>query len=100
MYKWVKYYPHLYIIVSFCVGLSNTKRTALNGAADLLGSTISSAASRAGFTFSDVRDEFAGHEPCSGDDWLNAVTIPIGNSYHPTALGHHSGYLPALNSSD
>lgn len=93
-------YPRLYIIVSVCVGLSNTKRTALNGAADLLDSTISAATSRAGFTFSDVRDEFSGHELCSGDDWLNAVTFPIDDSYHPTALGQRSGYLPALNATD
>ncbi|TDD78030.1 SGNH/GDSL hydrolase family protein [Actinomadura darangshiensis] len=92
-------YPRLYKIVSVCVGLSNTKRTALNGAADTLDGVVSKAAGRAGFTWSDVRDEFSGHELCSGDDWLNAVTIPIGSSYHPTALGHRSGYLPALTGS-
>ncbi|MFA1539084.1 SGNH/GDSL hydrolase family protein [Actinomadura monticuli] len=92
-------YPHLYKIVSVCVGLSNTKRTALNAAADTLDSVTASAAGRAGFTWSDVRDEFAGHELCSGDDWLNAVTIPIESSYHPTALGHRLGYLPALTGS-
>lgn len=93
-------YPRLYIIVSVCVGLSNTKRNALNSAADLLASTVGAGANRAGFTFSDVRDEFAGHELCSGDDWLNAVTWPIEDSYHPTALGQRSGYLPALNATD
>jgi lysophospholipase L1-like esterase len=92
-------YPRLYKIVNVCVGLSNTKRTALNGAADTLDGVIGSAAGRAGFTWSDVRDEFSGHELCSGDDWLNAVTIPIGSSYHPTALGHRSGYLPAMTGS-
>lgn len=92
-------YPRLYKIVDVCVGLSNTKRTALNGAADTLDGVTASAAGRAGFVWSDVRDEFAGHELCSGDDWLNAVTIPIGSSYHPTALGHRSGYLPAMTGS-
>jgi hypothetical protein len=92
-------YPHLYKIVNVCVGLSNTKRTALNGAADVLDGTIRAAAGRAGFTWSDVRDEFAGHELCSGDDWLHAVTIPIGSSYHPTAKGHRLGYLPAFTGS-
>lgn len=92
-------YPRLYIIVDWCAGLSNTKRTALNHAAGTLDTVVSAAAGRAGFTWSDVRDEFAGHELCSGDDWLNAVTIPIGSSYHPTALGHRSGYLPALTGS-
>ncbi|TYB42678.1 SGNH/GDSL hydrolase family protein [Actinomadura chibensis] len=92
-------YPRLYKIVDVCVGLSNAKRTALNHAADTLDGVISSAVGRAGFTWSDVRDEFGGHELCSGDDWLNAVTIPFDSSYHPTARGHKLGYLPALTGS-
>ncbi|TDB84925.1 SGNH/GDSL hydrolase family protein [Actinomadura sp. KC216] len=92
-------YPRLYKIVNVCVGLSNTKRTALNRAADTLDGVVAKAAGRAGFTWSDVRDEFNGHELCSGDDWLNAVTIPIESSYHPTARGHRLGYLPALTGS-
>ncbi|GAA2070928.1 SGNH/GDSL hydrolase family protein [Actinomadura alba] len=91
-------YPRLYKIVSVCVGLSNTKRNALNGAADLLDSVIASASSRASFTLSGVRDEFSGHELCSADGWLNSVTWPIEHSYHPTALGQRSGYYAALNS--
>jgi lysophospholipase L1-like esterase len=89
-------YPHLYMITNVCVGLSNTKRTALNNAADTLDTVISKATAEASFAFSDVRDDFAGHELCSGDGWLRSVTIPIGESYHPTALGHSSGYLPAF----
>lgn len=92
-------YPRLYKIVSVCVGLSNTKRTALNHAADTLDGVISSAVGRAGFTWSDVRDEFNGHELCSGEDWLNAVTIPLDSSYHPTARGHKLGFLPAMTGS-
>ncbi|QXJ20396.1 SGNH/GDSL hydrolase family protein [Actinomadura graeca] len=92
-------YPRLYKIVDVCVGLSNTKRTALNGAADALDSAIASAVGRAGFTWSDVRDEFSGHELCSGEDWLNSVTVPFESSYHPTAKGHRGGYLPALSGS-
>lgn len=92
-------YPRLYTIVDWCVGIGNTKRRALNGAADVLDETIAKAAARAGFTWSDVRDEFAGHELCSGDDWLNAVAWPFEESYHPTARGHRLGYLPALTGS-
>jgi lysophospholipase L1-like esterase len=91
-------YPHLYKITSICVGLSNTKRTALNNAADTLDTTINKGAANAGFAFADVRSRFSGHELCSGDGWLHSVTIPIGESYHPTSLGHSSGYLPVLNS--
>ncbi|GAA4241743.1 SGNH family lipase [Actinomadura meridiana] len=92
-------YPRLYKIVDVCVGLDNTKRTVLNRASDTLAGVTAQAVSRAGFTWSDVRDEFSGHELCSGDDWLNSVTIPFESSYHPTARGHQLGYLPALTGS-
>ncbi|MCW2886515.1 MAG: hypothetical protein QOE54_364 [Streptosporangiaceae bacterium] len=91
-------YPHLYIITSYCAGLNNTKRTALNGAADKLDTTIGKAAANAGFAFADVRSRFSGHELCSGDGWLHSVTIPFGESYHPTAVGHAQGYLPVFSS--
>ena len=57
---------------------------------------IQAAAARNGDTFADVRSAFSSHELCSGSDWLNAVTIPINNSYHPNAGGHKSGYLPVF----
>jgi lysophospholipase L1-like esterase len=92
-------YPRLYLKNSAgCIGLNQTKRTALNRAGDTLNTSIEKSVARAGFVFSDVRDEFAGHELCSGDGWLNSVTYPIGDSYHPTARGHANGYLPALKS--
>jgi lysophospholipase L1-like esterase len=90
-------YPHLYITNDGgCVGMSHTKHVALNSAADKLDTVISKGAANAGFSFADVRGQFAGHELCSGDDWLNSVTIPIGESYHPTALGQTNGYLPVF----
>ncbi|MFD0856769.1 SGNH/GDSL hydrolase family protein, partial [Actinomadura adrarensis] len=79
-------YPRGYIRNSKgCVGLGQTKRRVLNRASDSLNTAIGKAVAEAGFTFSDVRDEFDGHELCSGDDWLNSVRWPIGDSYHPTA---------------
>jgi lysophospholipase L1-like esterase len=93
-------YPHLYITNdTFCIGLSHTKHVALNQAADVIDGVISTATANAGFTFSDVRSQFAGHELCSGDGWLHAVDFTdLGSSYHPTALGHSSGYLPVFSS--
>lgn len=92
-------YPRLYLKNSAgCIGLNQTKRNALNRAGDTLNTSIEKAVARAGFVFSDVRDEFSGHELCSGDGWLNSVTFPIGDSYHPTARGQANGYLPALKS--
>jgi lysophospholipase L1-like esterase len=93
-------YPHLYIDNdSGCIGMSHTKHVALNAAADTIDGTVQSAASRAGFVFADVRSQFSGHELGSGDDWLHAVDIgDISDSYHPTATGHASGYLPVFTS--
>lgn len=91
-------YPRFYQLGTFCVGLSETKRKAINDAADLLDSTIAQRAGAHGFTFGDVRTTFAGHEICSGDSWLHSVDwFNIGNSYHPKAAGQSGGYLPVLN---
>nr|WP_078900646.1 SGNH/GDSL hydrolase family protein [Streptomyces sp. SBT349] len=94
-------YPRMYIEPSpWCLGLSQTKREAINDASDLLNSVISSRAGAHGFAFGDVASQFNGHELCSGDDWLHDLALPIWEAYHPTAVGHSSGYLPALNARD
>ncbi len=91
-------YPHMYKLGVFCIGLSATKHSAIDGASDVLDNTISARAAAHGFTFGDVRPTFSGHELCSGDDYLHDVALPTWESYHPTATGHSKGYLPALNS--
>ncbi|MDT0320286.1 SGNH/GDSL hydrolase family protein [Streptomyces millisiae] len=95
-------YPHMYIEPSpwYCLGLSNTKREAINDTSDALNSVISARAAAHGFRFGDVRPTFNDHELCSGDDYLHDVRIPVWESYHPTSLGHANGYLPALNAND
>jgi lysophospholipase L1-like esterase len=90
-------YPHFYQLGGSCsVGLSDTSRSYINGGADTLDSAISAAAGRHGFRFVDVRSLFDGHGICSSNWWLNSVTWPVVNSYHPNATGYSSGYLPAL----
>lgn len=94
-------YPRFYIEPSgLCLGLSQTKREAINDAADLLSSVISARAAAHGFTYGDVRPAFDGHELCSGDDWLHDLSLPAWESYHPTNRGHTNGYLPVLNAKD
>ncbi|MET8571394.1 SGNH/GDSL hydrolase family protein [Streptomyces sp. NPDC004783] len=91
-------YPRFYKLGTSCVGLSETKRKAINDASDLLNATIAKRAADHGFTFGDVRSTFTGHEICSGSSWLHSVNwLNIGESYHPTATGQSSGYLPVLN---
>ena len=88
-------YPHLYEVPGSCLfGISDTSRTAINGAADQLDGVIAKRAANAGFTFVDVRPVFTGHEICSSDAWLHSTTLPIDESYHPTAAGQSGGYLP------
>jgi lysophospholipase L1-like esterase len=93
-------YPDLYDLSrsAGCIGLSTTKRIALNQGADQLDRALSAAAARNGDVFADVRSQFAGHEICDSSSWLYSVTFPIGDSYHPTAAGQELGYLPAFTS--
>jgi lysophospholipase L1-like esterase len=91
-------YPRFYHDLWYCVGLSSTDRNKINEGADVLDGVISSAASRHGFLFADVRPAFAnGHEICDSSSWLHSVDWSnIVQSYHPTASGQSGGYLPAF----
>ncbi|MEV5988969.1 SGNH/GDSL hydrolase family protein [Streptomyces sp. NPDC052051] len=93
-------YPRFYKLnTTLCLGLSETKRAAINGAVDYIDTAISKRAANHGFAFGDVRSTFSGHEICSSDSWLHSVDwLNIGESYHPTAAGQSGGYLPVLNS--
>ncbi|GHH18418.1 SGNH/GDSL hydrolase family protein [Streptomyces lanatus] len=92
-------YPRFYKLgASGCIGLSETKRRALNDAADYIDAATAKRAADHGFTFADVRPAFTGHELCSGSPWMHAVSwLNIPESYHPTAAGQSGGYLPVLS---
>ncbi|MDX3096927.1 SGNH/GDSL hydrolase family protein [Streptomyces sp. ME19-03-3] len=91
-------YPRFYKLGTTCIGLSETKRRAINDAADLLDTVTAKRAADHGFAFADVRGTFTGHELCSGSAWLHSLTLPVYESYHPTASGQSGGYLPAFTS--
>jgi lysophospholipase L1-like esterase len=94
-------YPRFYQVPGSCVvGLSDTKRTAINGGADVLDSVIATEAGKFGrFHFADVRNAFSAHEICSsGTEWLHSVDFNnITDSYHPFAAGYSGGYLPVMD---
>ncbi|PYC80898.1 lipase [Streptomyces tateyamensis] len=92
-------YPHLYQVPGTCwFGISDTSRNAINSAADTLAGVLAKAAANAGFSFADVRNQFATHEICgSSDQWLHSTTLPVDESYHPTASGQQYGYLPVFS---
>ncbi|MCN9243387.1 SGNH/GDSL hydrolase family protein [Streptomyces sp. RY43-2] len=92
-------YPHLYQLNGRCAaGLAETSRSAVNNAVDHLNTVIAKRAADHGFTFTDVRAAFRGHEICSTSPWMRSINLlaPV-ESYHPTALGHSRGYLPLFN---
>jgi len=94
-------YPEFYDLArsSGCIGLSTTKRTALDGGADVLDSVIQAAtAGHTGFVYSEVRGAFSGHEICDSSSWLHSVDwLNLGDSYHPTASGQSGGYYPVFS---
>jgi lysophospholipase L1-like esterase len=93
-------YPRFYKLSGSCAaGLSETKRAAINGAADHLNAALAKRAADHGFTFADVVPAFTGHEICSPAPWLHSLDLlNTSNSYHPTASGQSGGYLPVLTS--
>ncbi len=60
----------------------------LNESADLLDKTIGNRAKAHGFDFVDPRSAFVGHAVCDADPWLNNLTFPVEESFHPNIAGH------------
>lgn len=82
---------------------SGSEMTRLNQTADQLKNQVSAAATRAGsnFIFRDVIPSFVGHAVCDGGggsstEWINGLSNPVGESYHPKTTGHASGYYPVV----
>ncbi|CAM3493192.1 SGNH/GDSL hydrolase family protein [Stackebrandtia soli] len=68
--------------------ISGEEQARLNEAADLLGDTIGSVASAHGFDYVDPRGAFDGHAVCDDEEWLNGLSWPIVESFHPNRSGH------------
>ncbi len=76
---------------------SPTEESRLNSTADLLNSRLASAASGAGFAFASPASAFIGHAVCDSPEWLNGLSSPVSESYHPNPAGHSSGYTPVVS---
>lgn len=75
---------------------SPTEEDRLNATADLLNATIAAAASRARIGYSSPTSRFAGHAVCDDVEWINGLSSPTSESYHPNRSGHSSGYAPLV----
>jgi lysophospholipase L1-like esterase len=90
-------YPHLVELTPDCAAvpsLTLARRTLLNEAGDVLAGVIAKQARKAGATFVDVRQVFAGHAVCSADPWINGLVAD--GAFHPNAAGYSLGYLSTV----
>ncbi len=83
-------YPHLFTSDGQTCNvdtLTSSHEKELNQTADLLDGVISARASAHGFTYVDPRNAFLPHEICSSSEWLNGLSNPISESFHPNVSG-------------
>lgn len=76
---------------------SPQEESRLNQTADQLNALLSSQASAKGFSFANPTGAFIGHAVCDSPEWLNGLSSPISESYHPNRAGHASGYTPLVS---
>ena len=75
---------------------SPTEQSRLNATADRLNNRIATAAGATGVTYSSVTKPFVGHAVCDDIEWINGLSSPVSESYHPNRRGHSSGYSPVV----
>jgi lysophospholipase L1-like esterase len=91
-------YPRLFNVTD-CQSLARIspgEQSALNGGADLLDTTMQARAAAHGFGFVDPRTAFTGHAICDSTEWINGLSNPISESYHPNRNGQSQGYAPLV----
>ena len=93
-------YPRLFMGEDCNAGtwFSPEEQTRLNTTANMLRDQIRNAATRAGanFVLKDAIPPFVGHAVCDDVEWVNGLSNPVGESYHPNRTGHSSGYTPLV----
>lgn len=77
--------------------ISPGEQAELNKTADLLATTTAGRASAYGFPFADPRTRFTGHAVCDDVEWVNGLSNPVMESYHPNRTGQSSGYTLLVN---
>lgn len=82
---------------NFASRISPGEQAELNKTANLLATTTKARADAHGFGFVDVRSAFTGHAVCDSVEWVNGLSDPIRESYHPNRTGQGSGYTPLVS---
>ena len=76
---------------------SPAEETRLNQTADLLNAKMAAVAAGRGFSFANPTSRFVGHAVCDNDEWINGLSNPISESYHPKVSGQANGYTPTVS---
>lgn len=76
---------------------SPSEEASLNATADRLNGVLSTAAAAKGFSFANPTSAFLGHAVCGDPEWLNGLSSPVSESYHPNRTGQASGYTPVVS---
>lgn len=69
---------------------SEREQRRLNRTANLLARVTRVRARRAGFGYVDPRRRFVGHAVCADREWLNGLSEPVSESYHPNRKGQRA----------
>ncbi len=82
-------YPRLFMGEDCNAGtwFSGTEMTRLNQTADLLNQTLAARAAARGYAFVNPTSAYTGHAVCADVEWVNGLSSPIRESYHPNATG-------------
>jgi lysophospholipase L1-like esterase len=75
---------------------SATEMSRLNATADLLNRRTAAAAAARGFGFANPTSAFTGRAVCDRPEWINGLSLPVTESYHPKTTGHAYGYAPTV----
>jgi len=85
-------YPRLFMGEDCNAGtwFSPGEQRDLNDTADLLDATTEATATSHGFDFVDPRSAFTGHAVCDDEEWVNGLSDPVSESFHPNPVGQRA----------
>lgn len=91
-------YPRIFMgeVCNAGTWFSPAEMQRLNETANLLNNRTSSAVSAAGFSFANPTKRFVGHAVCDDVEWINGLSNPTDESYHPNRDGQAKGYQPVV----
>lgn len=76
---------------------SGSEMSRLNQTADLLNARAGAVATASGLAYANPTGRFVGHAVCADVAWLNGLSHPVSESYHPNRSGHAAGYAPTVS---